>query len=201
METKNCKLCGNYFEHDKVRHDHITGCYIGPYCNNATCNLNSGKNEIIRKESTHYYGGGKKFCGDDDVIPDDAEIDELDPSEFEMNRDNFILPVVIHNLKGFDSHIIMIYIDRNFAPSDIQVISTTSEKYISFQIRSLRFLDSLQFLNASLDSLVQSLAKDGVDKFQQTQRHFPGSDLAFQNDTYCYEYMDSRVKFEETKLG
>ena len=24
---KNCKLCGNYFEHDKVRHhDHITGC-------------------------------------------------------------------------------------------------------------------------------------------------------------------------------
>ena len=26
IESKNCKLCGNYFEHDKVRHhDHITG--------------------------------------------------------------------------------------------------------------------------------------------------------------------------------
>ena len=26
MEAKNCKLCGNYFEHDKVRHDHVSGC-------------------------------------------------------------------------------------------------------------------------------------------------------------------------------
>ena len=114
-----------------------------------------------------------------------------------MNGDNFILPVSFHNLKGFDSHI-MTYIDRNFAPSDIQVIPTTAEKYISFQIGSLRFVDSLQFLNASLESLIQSLVKDGVDKFQHTQRHFPGSDLVFQKGIYCYEYMDSRDKFEET---
>ena len=82
-----------------------------------------------------------------------------------MNGDNCMLPVFFHKLKGFDSHIIMTYIDKNFAPSDIQVILTTSEKYISFQICNLRFLDSLQFLNASLDSLVQSLSNDGVDKF------------------------------------
>ena len=74
----------------------------------------------------------------------------------------------------------MSYIDRKFASSDIQVIPTTSEKYISFQIGSLRFLDSLQFLNALLDSLFQSVAEDGVDKFQQTQRYFPGSELVFQ---------------------
>ena len=81
-----------------------------------------------------------------------------------------MLPVIFNNLKGFDSHIIMSYIVRNFASSDIQVIPTTSEKYISFQIGRLGFLDSLQFLNASLDLLVQSLAKDGFDKFQQAQR-------------------------------
>ena len=97
-----------------------------------------------------------------------------------MNGENFILPVYFQNFKGFDSHIIMTYIDRNCAPSDIQIILTTSEKYISFQIGSLRFLDSLQFLNASLDSLVRSLAKDVVDTFQQTQWHFRGSDLIFQ---------------------
>ena len=82
------------FEHDKVRHhDHITGCYFGPCCNR--CNLQvkfrKGRNDKKRK-STHYYGCRKKFCGDDDVIPDDAKIDELDPSEFEMNEDNFMLP-------------------------------------------------------------------------------------------------------------
>ena len=126
------------------------------------------------------HGSRKKFCHDADIIPGDAEIDELDRSEFEMNGDNFMLSVILLNLKGFDSYIIMSYIDRNFALSDIQVIPTTSEKYISFQIGSLRFLDSLQFLNASLYSLVQSLAKEGVDKFQQTQRHFPGSEFVFQ---------------------
>ena len=200
MEAKNCKLCGNWFEHDKVRnHDHITGCYIGSCCNRWNLQLKfwKGQNEKKRK-STHYYGDRKKFCGDDDAIPDDAEIDELDPSEFEMNGENFILPVFFHNLIGFDSHIIMTYIDRNLAPSDIQVIPTTSEKYISFQIGSLRFLVSLQFFNASLDSLVRNLAKYGVDKFQQTQRHIPGSDLTFRKGNYCYEYMDSRDKFEET---
>ena len=111
-----------------------------------------------------------------------------------------MIPVFFYNLKGFDSHIITTYIDRNFAPSDIQLIPTTSEKYISFQIGILRFLHWLQFLNASLNSLAQSLAKDEVDKFQQTQRHFPGSDLAFKKATYCNEYMDSRDKFDETKL-
>ena len=97
-------------------------------------------------------------------------------------------------------HIIMSYINKNFPPSDIQVIPTTSEKYISFQSGSLRFLDSLQFLNASLESLVQRLVKDGVNKFQHTQRQSPGSDLVFQKGIYCYEYMDSRDKFKMTNL-
>ena len=130
--AKNCKLCGNCFQHDKVRHhDHITGCHIGPYC--TKCNLQlkfrKGRNDKKRK-STPYYGGRKKFCGDAGVIPDDAKIDELISSEFEINGDNFMLPVFFHNLKGFDSHIIMTYVNKNFAPSDIQVIPTTSQKYI-----------------------------------------------------------------------
>ena len=126
------------------------------------------------------HGSRKKFCRDAHTIPVDAEIDEFDPLEFEMIGDNFMLPVFFHNLKCFDSHNIMTYIYRNFALSDIQVIPATSEKYISFQIFNLRFLDSLQFLNASLDSLAQSLAKDGVDKFQHTQMHFKDSDFVFQ---------------------
>ena len=146
MKAKNCKLCGNYFEQDKVRHhDHITGCYIGPYCNRCNLQLKFRKrrNEKKRKSVPNNHGSWKKFCHDADIIPDDTEIDELDPSEIEMIGDNFMLPVIFHNLKGFDSHIIMSYISRNFAPSDIQIIPTTSEKYISFQIGSLRFLDYL----------------------------------------------------------
>ena len=101
MEAKNCKLCGNCFEYNKVRHhDHITGCYIGPYCNRCNLQLKfrKGRNDKKRK-STHYYEGRKKFCHDAHTISDDAEIDELDPSKFEMNGENCILPVFFHNLK------------------------------------------------------------------------------------------------------
>ena len=95
MEVKNCKLCGKYFEHDKVRHhDHIIGCYIVPYCNRCNLQLKfwKGRNDKKRK-STPYYRSRKKFCGDADVIPEDAEIDELVSPEFEMNGDNFMLLV------------------------------------------------------------------------------------------------------------
>ena len=130
MEAKNCKLCGNCFEHDKVRHhEYITGCYIGPYC--SRCNLEvkymKGRNDKKRK-SNLYYEGRKKFCGNADVIPDDGEIVELVSPEDEMNGDNFMLPVFFDNFNGFDSHVIMTYVNKNFASSDIQVIPTTSEK-------------------------------------------------------------------------
>ena len=57
--AKNCKLCGNCFEHDKARHhDHITGSYICPYCNiyNLRLKFREGRNDKKRK-STPYYGG------------------------------------------------------------------------------------------------------------------------------------------------
>ena len=97
----------------------------------ATCNLNSGNDK--KRKSTPYYGGRKKFCGDADVIPDDADIYQLVSPEFEMNGDNFKQPVFYHNLNGFDSHIIMTYVNKNFALSDIQVIPTTSENTFLFK--------------------------------------------------------------------
>ena len=62
MKAKNCKLCCNYFEHDKVRHhDHITGCYIEPYCNRCNLQLKFRKERNDKKrKSTHYYGCRKK---------------------------------------------------------------------------------------------------------------------------------------------
>ena len=50
--------------------------------------------------------------------------------------------------------------------------------------------DSLYFLSTSLDPLVQSLIKDGTQKFPNTKRHYPNSDMAFKKRTYAYEFMD-----------
>ena len=73
-----------------------------------------------------------------------------------MTEDSYMIPVIFHNLKGYDSHLVMHYIIREYAPSSIDVIPTFAEKLVSFQIGNLRFQDSLQFLTASLDTLVQS---------------------------------------------
>ena len=106
-----------------------------------------------------------------------------------------MIPVILHNLKGYDSHLIMKDVTRVYASNSIDVIPTTSEKFLSFQIGIHRFLDSLQFLTASLDTLVQSLTADGSDKLSHTARHYPDSDLVFVKGNYPYEYMDVRDKF------
>ena len=111
-----------------------------------------------------------------------------------------MIPVIFHNLKGYDSHLIMQYVSCEYAPNSIDVIPTTSEKFFSFQIGNLRFLESLQFLTASLDTLVQSLAVDCRDKFSHTARHYPDSELVFSKENYPYEYMDGREKFLLTEL-
>ena len=47
----------------------------------------------------------------------------------------------------------------------ISCIPNNSEKYISFSVWNLTFIVSLQFLNSSLEKLVENLSKEGVDKF------------------------------------
>ena len=111
-----------------------------------------------------------------------------------------MIPVIFYNLKGDDSHLIMQCVTHEYAPNSIGVVPTTSEKFLSFQIGNLRFLDSLQFLTASLDTLVQSLAADDRDKFRHIARHYPDSELVFAKRNYPYEYMDGRDKFLLTEL-
>ena len=68
------------------------------------------------------------------------------------------IPAVFHNLKSYDSHVIMQELG-NFNLK-INVIQNGLEKYMSISINSkLRFINSFQFLSSSLDSLVKNLAK------------------------------------------
>ena len=79
--------------------------------------------------------------------------------------------------------------------SILDVIPTSSDKCVSFHIGLLRFLNSLQFLTAFLYALVQSLAADGKDKFSQTARHYPDSNLVVENGNYPYEYKKETILY------
>ena len=116
-----------------------------------------------------------------------------------MTEDSYGILVIFHNLKGYDSHLIIQYVTRQYAPNSIDVMPTTSDKFLSSQIGNLRFLDSLQFPTASLNTLVQSLAADGRYKCSHTARHYH-SDLVFAKRNYTYGYMDGRDKFILTEL-
>ena len=63
------------------------------------------------------------------------------------------LAIIFHNLEGYDGHLIFRELN-DFKDIDIQVIPKTDERYMSIIVNNnIIFLDSLQFLKASLDSL------------------------------------------------
>ena len=66
------------------------------------------------------------------------------------------VPVIFNNLKGYDSHLIMLKIDK--FDVKIRVIPNGLEKYMAFTIsKNLVFIGSMQFMNSSLNKLVKNL--------------------------------------------
>ena len=65
--------------------------------------------------------------------------------------------VLFHNLRGYDSHLII----KEISKFDVKmsVIPNVLEKYMAFTTnKSLVFIDSMQFMNSSLDSLLKNLS-------------------------------------------
>ena len=66
------------------------------------------------------------------------------------------IPVIFHNLKGYESH--LIFSELNKFDAKISVIPNGLEKYMAFFLgRNLVFIDRMQFMNSSLDKLVKNL--------------------------------------------
>ena len=111
------------------------------------------------------------------------------------------VPVIFHNLKGYNGHLIMKEIN-NFDVI-IDVIPNGLEKYMPFIInRNLVFIDSMQFMNSSLDSLVKNLVDKDFKYLSKEFKEFKDKDLKLlkEKGVYPYEYMNSLKKFNETEL-
>ena len=113
-------------------------------------------------------------------------------------RLNPSIPVVFHNLQGFDSHLLMQAISK--VEGRVSCIPNNTEKYISFSLGQLRFIDNAQFLLASLNKLV---AANPPGAFQITAQNEPNRErreLVMRKGVYPYEYMDTWDRFTEPKL-
>ena len=99
------------------------------------------------------------------------------------------LPIIFHNLEGYDGHLIFRELN-SFKDIDVQVIPKTNERYMSVIVpRNIIFLDSTQFLQASLDNLAGNL-KD--EDFKHLLSEFSENKLEIlkRRDAYPYERVD-----------
>ncbi len=113
----------------------------------------------------------------------------------------FFIPVVFHNLKNYDGHLILKgFKPGQFKKGNISCIPSNMERYIAFTIDNIRFIDSLQFLNESLEKLAANLKPEA---FVHTRRHCPMKDkvnLILRKGVFPYEYWDGSEKAEEQQL-
>ena len=129
-----------------------------------------------------------------------------------LNPDKIKIPVLFHNLRGYDSHFIMqeigaIVKNHTFKNKkgeekqmNINAIPNNMEKYMAFMLgKHLTFLDSFQFMSSSLDKLVGNLPKDAL-KYTSQEYKNKKLNLMTRKGVYPYDFMDSFKKFDETRL-
>ena len=124
------------------------------------------------------------------------------------------IPVIFHNLRGYDSHLLLQELGR--FEREINVIPNNMEKYMSFSVGTvkqcwdfksksyvdklrydLRFIDSFQFMSSSLNELVENLKQGGIDKFKYTTQKFNEfTELLTRKGVYPYSFMNKWSKFD-----
>ncbi|XP_053597646.1 uncharacterized protein LOC106693382 [Microplitis demolitor] len=120
-------------------------------------------------------------------------------------RKSHTIPIVFHNLSGYDSHFIIKSLSTVFE-GKITLLPINKELYISFTKYventsvCLRFIDSFRFMASSLDKLASNL-KD-CDK-QITQQHNSDPEkfkLVIQKGVFPYEYVTDIDKLNDKQL-
>ncbi|KAL9979157.1 hypothetical protein ACROYT_G016776 [Oculina patagonica] len=120
------------------------------------------------------------------------------------------IPVVFHNLKGYDAHHLMQAMTKLKLPTkeekkcgannmDVKCVANNMEKYITFSFGGLKFIDSLSFLLTSLEKCVESTPKQALKITKKL--FFEKSGLLLDDGTYPYEYIEQWEMFKENDLS
>ena len=137
-----------------------------------------------------------------------------------MCRIPFYIPVVFHNLSGYDAHLFIRELGRHSRDAMMMgVIAKKKEDYISFSVEvavdkyvdklgnekekliELEFIDSFKFMASSLDSLTKNLVGGGNKMFGFENCSEKQYELLTRKVVYQYEHITSWDRFEDTKLS
>ena len=171
------------------------------------------RDEKAFKKATRCYICEKKYREDDEPVRDHCHITgkyrgsahQSCNLKLQISAEKIKIPVVFHNLKGYDSHFIMNELGELIKQGEenikINVIAQNAEKYMAFYIgKHLSFIDSFAFMSSSLDKLASNLEDR---HFIYTKEYFIDPikfNLVKRKGVYPYDYMDSFSKFNDTKL-
>ena len=103
------------------------------------------------------------------------------------------VPVIFHNLRGYDGHLIMQEINKSDVKLNV-IPNGLEKKNMAFAVNNnLVFIDSMKFMNSSQDKLVKNFSD--ID-FKYLSQEFSGDllELIKQKGVYLCEWMDSFEK-------
>ena len=146
--------------------------------------------------------------------------------KLQISAEKIKIPVIFHNLKGYDSHFIInelgelikkeekipdnVYImnkegkmvkDESVSRISVSVIAQNAEKYMAFYIgKHLSFIDSYAFTSRSLDELAGNLEDRDFIYIKDYFTDPVQFNLMKRKGVYPYDYMDSFSKFNDTEL-
>ena len=147
------------------------------YCNEVMIKHFNEELVMTKDGNEDFKNSAKYWICDNDYIDTDVKVRDhchytgkyRDSAHRDCNINlklNQEITIVFHNLKNYDSHLIMQELGK--FNIKIRVIPNGLEKYMSFTINNkLSFIDSFQFLKSSLDSLVKNLNKDDFKYLRQ----------------------------------
>src|SRR5581483_11681961 len=123
---------------------------------------------------------------------------------------------------NYDNHLIMQGLGALEIHQPLNCIPKNFEKYLSFRIGNLRFIDTTEFMKISLEKFVENIGSvsytnfkcnylfqidndscfGNVDKFKIIKRHVPEHLLKYylRKGIFLYDWFDSLKKFNETEL-
>ncbi|XP_077260494.1 uncharacterized protein LOC143896465 [Temnothorax americanus] len=169
--------------------------------------------------ATHCHVCEKPFEPDDVRVRDHCHLTGRyrGPAHSSCNlnyTDSHYIPIVFHNLSGYDAHFIIKEIATAYE-GRVDLLPITKEKYISFtkNVKStedknyqncikLRFIDSYKFLSASLEKLASFLDKDKLKIIRSKFSALSDQDfeLLTRKGVFPYEYIDCVEKLEDACL-